>query len=315
MDEPYVSDLFLSHAATAVLLHLLNSESAGAVRKQRQSIVDWINDLSEKSIGLRSYLIGDSLSKSNLLVRSHPFTTRPPSFEKIDITLFYDKCESPQHERWFLSLCEALSNHSSSATLYSVPSNEACNRESAMKTGVVDRVTYFPAVRKLEAVIDRTIVSIRPNDVNSLAFALLFEELNALTGGEDLLKRSILLIKAWCFFEAPNIMGKGTVTNSTGEYCNCQNHATRASLSAYVSHNHFNSSNFLSSLICCKCCSAMWRSIWEYDQHTLQRQGNRGNGHVALLLQRTKQTASPSGQKSVQGFTAISVRVFELRLE
>ena len=211
-----MSDLFLSQAATVVLLQLLTSESAGAVRKQRQSIVDWIHDLSEKFIGLRSYLIGDFLSKSNLLLRPSPSIPRPPSFEKIDITLFYDKCESPQHERWFLSLCEALSNHSSSTLLYPVPANEACNREADMGTGVVDRVTYFPAVRKLEAVIDRTIVSIRPNDVNSLAFALLFEELNALIGGEDLQKRSILLIKAWCFFEAPTIMGKGSVPNSTG---------------------------------------------------------------------------------------------------
>ena len=221
MNEPCVSDLFLSQAASVVLLHLLNSESAGAVRKQRQSIVDWINDLSEKFIGLRSYLTGDFLSKSNLLIRSSSSIPRPPTFEKLEITLFYDKCESPQHERWFLSLCEALSNHSSSATLCPVPSNDANNREFDKKSSVVDRVTYFPAVRKLEAVIDRTIVSIRPNDVNSLAFALLFEEMNDLVGSEDLLKRSILLIKAWCFFEAPTIMGKGNAAHSTGEYSSC----------------------------------------------------------------------------------------------
>ena len=172
-------------AATVVLHSLLNSESARAENKRRQSVVEWIDDLSTKLLGIRALPVGASLSNTSPLI----------SNEEVELSLFFDKNDSPRGDRWYLTLYEALCNHS----------NEDKDKMDAWRhpSKVVERISFITVAQKLEAIVDGSIVSIKPNDISSLVFASLLDDFDKAVGGKSLLKRSILLIKAWCIYEAP----------------------------------------------------------------------------------------------------------------
>ena len=172
-------------AATVVLHSLLNSESARAENKRRQSVVEWIDDLSTRLLGIRALPVGASLSNTSPLI----------SNEEVELSLFFDKNDSPRGDRWYLTLYEALCNHS----------NEDKDKMDAWRhpSKVVERISFITVAQKLEAIVDGSIVSIKPNDISSLVFASLLDDFDKAVGGKSLLKRSILLIKAWCIYEAP----------------------------------------------------------------------------------------------------------------
>lgn len=210
-----LTDLCLSKAATLLLLSILDSESADKVRKQRQSIVNLIDSLCSQSDELKSYTVGDFLSKTTLLLppsasqlQSRRGSQSRISTEKVELTLFYDSIESPHRERWSFFLYEALC--SLPLSVKSRPGHvlASVDPRTEMKDVIVDRISYFPGDKVLEAVIDGTFVSIKPNNISSLAFASILEDCDATIGNQSLLKRSILLIKAWCRFEAPIVCGK-----------------------------------------------------------------------------------------------------------
>jgi hypothetical protein len=200
-----------------VLLSILDSESADKVRRQRQSIVNLIDSLCSQSDELKSYTVGNFLSKTTLLLptsasqlQSRRGSLSRISTEKVELTLFYDSIESPHRERWSFFLYEALCSLPLSVKSATRPGHVGAmvDPRMEMKDVIVDRISYFPGDKVLEAVIDGTFVSIKPNNISSLAFASLLEECDATIGNQSLLKRSILLIKAWCRFEAPTICGK-----------------------------------------------------------------------------------------------------------
>ena len=175
-------------AATVVLHSLLNSESARAENKRRQSVVEWIDDLSTKLLGIRALPVGASLSNTSPLI----------SNEEVELSLFFDKNDSPRGDRWYLTLYEALCNHS----------NEDKDKMNAWRlpaSTIVERISFITVAQKLEALVDGSIVSIKPNDISSLVFASLLDDFDKAVGCKSLLKRSILLIKAWCIYEAPLI--------------------------------------------------------------------------------------------------------------
>ena len=210
-----------------MLLSLLDSESADKVRKQRQSIVNLIESLCCQFDELKSFTVGDFLSKTTLLLpplisqlQSRRGSLSRISTEKVELTLFYDNIESPHRERWSFFLYEALCNIPLSVKSRTGHVVAAADPRSEMKDVIVDRISYFPGDKVLEAVIDGTFVSIKPNNISSLAFASLLEECDASIGNQSLLKRSILLIKAWCRFEAPTICGKDSESAGTALYQN-----------------------------------------------------------------------------------------------
>lgn len=186
MEGPVDADVYHSEAVTAVLHCLLNSDSARAESRRRQNIVEWIDGLSIKHLGVRAFPVGAFLSNTSQLISS----------DQVELTLFYDKDDNSRSDRWYLTLYEALCDHSV----------QDRDRQDAWKLPiptVVESISYFPREQKLEAVADGILVSIKPNDVCSLAFASLLDDFDKAVGGESLLKRSILLIKAWCINEAP----------------------------------------------------------------------------------------------------------------
>ena len=173
-------------AATVVLHGLLNSESARTENKRRQSVVEWIDGLSTKLLGIRALPVGASLSNTSPLI----------SNEEVELTLFFDKNDNPRGDRWYLTLYEALCNHSDE-------DKDKMNAWRFPTSTTVERISFFTGLQKLEAVVDGSIVSIKPNDICSLVFACLLDDFDKAVGGKSLLKRSILLIKAWCIYEAP----------------------------------------------------------------------------------------------------------------
>ena len=203
MEGLFDPDVYLAEAATLVLHSLLYSGAATVAIKRRQAIVNWIDGLSTHFVGLRAFAVGALFSNINPHV----------STEQVELTLFFDKSENPRSDRWFLGLYEALCKHSSLDRAVTVRHPYNSDTPSLLPT-VVERISYFPREQKLESIADGVLVSIKPNDICSLAFASLLEDINDAVGGESLLKRSILLIKAWCCFEAPHMRPD----DATGEH-------------------------------------------------------------------------------------------------
>lgn len=210
-----------------MLLSILDSESADKVRRQRQSIVNLIDCLCSQSDELKSHMVGDFFSKTSLLLPSSASQLQSrrglvsrTSAEKVELTLFYDSIESPHRERWSFFLYEALCSLPLSIKSATRPGHvmTSVDPQTEMKDVIVDRISYFPGDKVLEAVIDGTFVSIKPNNISSLAFASLLEDCDATIGNLSLLKRSILLIKAWCRFEAPTICVKGSESAGILQY-------------------------------------------------------------------------------------------------
>lgn len=204
MEGLCVADSCVSQATNLLLLSILDSESADNVRNHKRSIANWIGALSTEYSGLKPICVGGTLSKTSLSLSPTGTNSGRRNSEQIELTLFYDKAESPQCDKWYLSLYEALCIQSSEDRSCMDSEGPVLNRKE-MKNATVERVSFFPKEKSLEAVVDGTLVTIKSNNISSLAFASMLEDANACVGNDSLLKRSILLVRAWCNFEAPSI--------------------------------------------------------------------------------------------------------------
>lgn len=210
-------DSCVSQATSLLLLSILDSESAGNVRNHKQSIVNWIGTLSMEHFGMKPVCVGGLLSKTSLSLSPAQTGSASLNSERVELTLFYDRTESPQCDKWYLCLYEALCSQSSEdQRSCSVQLEVPAGNKMVMKNAVVERVSFFPRDKSLEAIVDGTLVTIKSNNISSLAFASLLEEANACIGNQSLLKRSILLVKAWCNFEAPNMLLDQDQTDDSG---------------------------------------------------------------------------------------------------
>ena len=217
MEGLCVADTCFSQATSLLLLSILDSESAENVRNHKKSIANWIGALSIEYSGLKPICVGGLLSKTSLSLTPSGTNSGRQNSEQIELTLFYDKIESPLSDKWYLCLYEALCIQSSEDQRSCMgPEGPILNR-LAMKNPAVERVSFFPKEKSLEAVVDGTLVTIKSNNIASLAFASLLEEANACVGNESLLKRSIMLVKAWCTFEAPNMQIGQDKSNDSGK--------------------------------------------------------------------------------------------------
>jgi hypothetical protein len=200
-------EFLLSQVASLVLHSLLDSDVVDRERKRRQCIMVWMDEITMECLGTRSYSMGALLSHVSILL----LPTELPALmsaeqlkeeQQVEICMFLDPREGSKGGSWFLHVYEALSYSS-----YSLGRNDTdrTTYKEFLNTAI-EGISYFPKESRLEAMVDNIVVKMIPNDVSSLVFALMLKELDLAVGSDSLIKRSILLIKAWCFFEAPDLV-------------------------------------------------------------------------------------------------------------
>jgi len=168
-------------------------------RSQRTQIFESIASHLQKQNGAECFLVGGFLIDILL----------PDEF--IEGTQVMPK---KQCENWCLTVSSILCQESSKAT-----QNETTDGNDLADLADKISFNYIQAgktikVFKIEAVefsvkhdfvvtsIGQDNFKLSPNNLTSIFLAAVFEEFNELNGNKNLLKRSLLLIKVWCYYEA-----------------------------------------------------------------------------------------------------------------
>lgn len=190
MPEGAGASMLLCQGVNLVILKLFDSRNEDVERNKKQSIIDFISGISNKRIGLNCHLVEAFTSNVSKLLC--PSQLSPLNI--VNLTFFFDTNLRGNflNEIWHLRMHEALCKHSYYSEYQ--PENSQILE--------VERISYFPRETRLEALVDNTLINVVPNDINSIAFVSLLEDMDKVIGRNSLLKRSILFIKAWCLSEA-----------------------------------------------------------------------------------------------------------------
>lgn len=189
-------DLLLSQSSNLILSALLYSDEAIAEKKQRLHVAKWMDSVFRDCLGLPCISTGALLSNISILLPINHFGNTLLSQKELQLSFFRSK-DNTSNLKWAFHSIEALCRYSSDID------TDKNNNEQEIMT--VEKISYCPKQNLLEASVSDISVSVTPNDVASLAFVALVEELNKAIGEDSLLKRSILMVKTWCFVEAPSL--------------------------------------------------------------------------------------------------------------
>jgi len=165
--EGWMSFAF-SYAETTIS-HLMPSLSS---LMDRKIIVEYIKKTLNRCLGARVFCIGSSMN--NIFLPNEP----------IELTPFLCK---GQEERWFLRVTEGLCL---STLAGSSPDIDLANISVDCKS------------TKIMLSVNNNEVSIIHNELSALYFGALIEDMNKFIGSECLLKKSFMLIKAWCCYDS-----------------------------------------------------------------------------------------------------------------
>uniref|UniRef100_A0A0D9VR36 Polymerase nucleotidyl transferase domain-containing protein n=1 Tax=Leersia perrieri TaxID=77586 RepID=A0A0D9VR36_9ORYZ len=176
--------------ASAGVTRLLDGERWAAAEKRTSELIARIQP-NEDSEGRRRAvydyvrrLIMNCLSCQVFTFGSVPLKTYLPDGD-IDVTAFSDSEELK--DTWADLVRDALEHEEKSE-----------NAEFRVK-----EVQYIHAeVKIIKCLVDNIVVDISFNQVGGLCTLCFLEEVDALIGQNHLFKRSIILIKAWCFYES-----------------------------------------------------------------------------------------------------------------
>lgn len=204
--------LLLSNSTSTVLTNLLDSDSARIERERKRICIDWVMSVVKKCLNHSSHVfhVGSLVSNICLLmppVLSIPATAclRKSTGINVNISFYLNDTNST---RWFSdvqkSLCESSKgNEKRSQTSTSFNKDEKIVKKNNMS---VASISYFPTDLRLEAVVNDISFNIVPNDFVALGFSVILEEFNTKISSDNFFKRCVLLIKAWCLFEAPSFI-------------------------------------------------------------------------------------------------------------
>lgn len=84
------------------------------------------------------------------------------------------------------------------------------SRDSSSIT--IDEVIYIVHDDTIQCkLLDNVLLKVSANNLSSIFLSAAFEEFNRVVGDSNLLKRSLLLIKAWCYYESRRFTALGTL--------------------------------------------------------------------------------------------------------
>ena len=150
-------------------LVLLSSESEIITQNN-----EWIKTALLNGFGATSFMIGAALSNTLL-----------PD-EDIEITQIIPK---KQCFNWF-----AIANDSINAEIA---------RSTQQMVGEIESIAIFPKKNRIKVNIFDYDFNLSPNNLSSLFLTAIIEEIDEeIIGNNHLFKRSLMLIKSWCFYES-----------------------------------------------------------------------------------------------------------------
>ena len=141
---------------------------------QRKVVLEYIKKNLSKCLGARVFCIGSSMNNVFL-----------PD-ETIEVTPFLCK---GQEEKWFLRVNEGLCADAMAS--------------GGFDNGVeVSSVSFDCKAASISATVNGINVTIVHNELVALYNGALLEDISHKIGKDGLIKRSLLLIKSWCFFDS-----------------------------------------------------------------------------------------------------------------
>lgn len=155
-----------------LLADLLPNESQIESRKQSEV---WIHETLNNGVSSKSFVIGAGLN--GLLLPT----------ESMEITQVFPK---NQAVNWAVRTNELLVAEAAKLQL---------TKPSAVE---IDDITVSVGNNTLQSVINETHFTFTPNNIRSMFFSVIVEEINNIVGQEGLYKRSVLLLKAWLAYES-----------------------------------------------------------------------------------------------------------------
>jgi hypothetical protein len=95
-----------------------------------------------------------------------------------------------------------------------VKTSEILIAESAKEHNKIQIDEVFASIRKnnVHCVIDKEHFSFSPNNIQSMFFGAIIEEIDGVVGHDSLFKQSVMLLKAWMKFESTKYSFQGDLT-------------------------------------------------------------------------------------------------------
>jgi hypothetical protein len=205
--------LLLSNSTSLVLTNLLDSDSARIERERKRICIDWVMSVVKKCLHHSSHVFHVGSLVSNICLLTSPTLSIPAAscFRKstainVDISFYLNDTNST---RWFSDVQKSLCESFKDIETCSTPSFNKQDKDKTVKNNnniSVASISYYPTDLRLEAVVNDISFNIVPNDFVSLGFSTILEEFNNKISSDNFFKRCVLLIKAWCVFEAPSFI-------------------------------------------------------------------------------------------------------------
>lgn len=174
-----------------------NREASRPARLLVDKILDSISPNAQAAskrmlvVGHVRKIISDALpAMGTYLTGSFPLKTYLPDSD-IDITVIIGKNEASS---WYTRLLEAL-------TMSAIENHD-------IREGVHIRSVSFinSEVKLVKCIVDNITVDVSVNKLDGVAFVALLADANRRIGRNDLFLRSVLLLKAWCTYDAGKVV-------------------------------------------------------------------------------------------------------------
>ena len=200
----------LNRAANLIVEHISDSNANSVEIMKRRKVVEGMDSLITNCLGLPTFSdesLTDNLSMLNFPVNPTSSSTSIEERRNRDVNISF-RLGPEDSLQWYLNLCESLSKHS-----LSIGKCEDSPEDSASAANIIiERISYILAEARLEAIVNNITVNISPNDFFVLGFSTIVREFDDAISSTNLFQQSLLLVKAWCAFEAQSVASIQRVT-------------------------------------------------------------------------------------------------------
>ena len=200
----------LNRAANLILEHISDTNATSDEIMRRRKVVEGMDSLITNCLGLPTFSdesLTDNFSMLNFPAKPTSSFTSIVEISNRDVNISF-RLGPEDCLPWYLNLCESLSKHSLSIGKCEDSPEDPTNSANI----IIERISYIPAEARLEAIVNNITVNISPNDFFVLGFSTIVREFNSAISSTNLFQQSLLLVKAWCAFEAQSVAGIQRIT-------------------------------------------------------------------------------------------------------
>lgn len=211
----------MPRAANLILEHLADSDATSDLMIRRRNIIAFMESFITNCLGLETFSDNSLIDNLSMLPSSIDCFTSSSLIgynlgRHVNISF---SINSEATSPWYLNLCQSLCELSSQTGKNKCDDKTLRDIPEVMVSAaniVVERISYIPAEARLEAVVNKITVQISPNNYCVLGFSTILTEFDRIIPLSNVFQRSLLLVKAWCSFEAESTT---MIQPATGRLC------------------------------------------------------------------------------------------------